>query len=164
MKDIQNEKFIVVNDKDEIVGYKTRFECHNNKLLIHRSVDVALFNKDGKIALQKRSINKDLYPGYFCITASGHVSKGESYKDAAYRELKEEMGVEKVKLIKQGTFIIYNKTETEMTTLFTGNYDGLFSFPKDEVESIHYFSKEEIKKIPSNKICSIESLKKLKWL
>lgn len=164
MKDIQDEQFIVVNEKDEVIGYNTRYECHHNKHLIHRVIDVVLFNKEGKIAMQKRSEKKDLYPGYYCVTASGHVSKGESYEETAYRELKEEMGVEGVTLTKQGTFIVYNETETEMTTLFVGQYNGPFTFPKDEVESIYYFSKEEMEALPPTTSCSVESLKRLNWL
>jgi isopentenyl-diphosphate delta-isomerase type 1 len=163
MKDIQSEQFIVVNEQDEIVGYKSRYECHHNKSIIHRCTDVALFNTKGKIALQKRSMNKDLYPGYYCITASGHVSKGESYEEAAYRELEEEMGVKGVVLKKQETFMVYNETETEMTTLFVGNYDGIFTYPADEVECIQYFSQEEVKTMPTTINCSIESLKRLRW-
>lgn len=164
MKDIQEEQFIVVNEKDEIVGYKSRFECHHDKSLIHRSTDVVLFNQEGKIALQKRSSSKDLYPGYYAVTASGHVSKGEGWEAAAYRELKEEMGVEGVHLEEKGTFIVHNENETEMTMLFVGNYNGSFIYPSDEVESVHYFSKEEIKKIPLKAICSVEALKRLGWL
>jgi isopentenyl-diphosphate delta-isomerase type 1 len=164
MKDIQDEQFIVVNEKDEVVGYRSRYECHHDKSLIHRAIDVVLFNKEGKIAMQKRSKKKDLYPGYYCVTASGHVSKGESYEETAHRELKEEMGVMGVTLTKQGTFIVYNETETEMTTLFVGHYDGPFTFPKDEVESIRYFSKEEMEMLPPTTSCSVESLKRLNWL
>jgi len=164
MKDIQDEQFIVVNEKDEVIGYKSRYECHHDKSLIHRAVDVILLNKEGKIAMQKRSIQKDLYPGYYCVTASGHVSKGESYEDTADRELKEEMGVEEVRLERKDTFITHAEKETEMIAIFVGSYEGTYDFPVDEVESIHFFSKEEIKKVSPITPSSIESLKRIKWL
>ena len=164
MKDIQDEQFIVVNEKDEVIGYKSRYECHHDKSLIHRAVDVILLNKEGKIAMQKRSIQKDLYPGYYCVTASGHVSKGESYEDTADRELKEEMGVEEVRLERKDTFITHAEKETDMIAIFVGSYEGAYDFPVDEVESIHFFSKEEIKKVSPITPSSIESLKRIKWL
>jgi isopentenyl-diphosphate delta-isomerase type 1 len=164
MKDIQNEQFIVVNEKDEVIGYKTRYECHHNKNYIHRAVDIILTNNEGKIVMQKRSLQKDLYPGCYCVTASGHVSKGESYEDTAQRELKEEMGVDNVQLQKKETFITYAEKETEMITIFVGTYNGVYHFPKDEVESVHFFSKGEMKKISPITPSSIESLKRLKWL
>jgi len=164
MKDIQDEQFIVVDENDQIMGYKTRYQCHHDKLLIHRAVDVILFNAEGKIVMQKRSKQKDLYPSYYCVTASGHVSKGESYEDTAYRELKEEMGVGRIPLVRNDTFITHAERETEMIAIFIGNYDGLFSFPSDEVESIHFFSREEIKKLSPITPSSVESLKLLNWL
>lgn len=164
MKDIQNEQFIVVNEKDEIIGYKSRYECHHNKSLIHRAVDVILFNKEGKMVMQKRSKEKDLYPGYYCTTAGGHVSKGATREETAYRELKEEMGVEGVHLEKKETYIVYSEEETEMITMFVGVYDGKYTFPSDEVSSIHFFLKEEIKKVHPITDASIVCLKKLNWL
>lgn len=164
MKDIQSEQFIVVNEKDEVVGYRSRYECHHDTSLIHRAVDVVLFNKEGKIAMQKRSVQKDLYPGYYCATATGHISRGESREKTAYRELKEEMGVEGVNLERKGTFIIRDEKETEMITLFVGNYDGQFTYPADEVESVHYFSPEEIKKLSPITPSTVEAYKKLKLL
>ena len=164
MKDAQDEQFIVVNEKDEIIGYKSRYECHHNKSLIHRATDVVLFNEEGKIIMQKRSAQKDLFPGYYCVTATGHVSKGESREKAAYRELMEEMGVEGVHLEIKGTFIVHDEKETEMVTLFVGNYNGLFHYPADEVKSIRYVSRYEIKKISPITSSSIRSLKQLNWL
>ena len=164
MKDDQDEQFIVVNEKDEIIGYKSRFECHHDKSLIHRAVDVILFNKEGKIAMQKRSKDKDLYAGYYCVTAGGHVSKGDSWETAAYRELKEEMGVTGIQLERKDTFIVREENETEMNTLFVGNYDGSFQYPRDEVESVQYYSKDEIKNISSLTSCSKGCLKRIGWI
>lgn len=162
MKDIQDEQFIIVNEKDEVLGYKTRFECHHDKSLIHRAVNVALFNTEGKLVMQKRSTQKDLYPGYFALSSTGHVSKGETYEQAAIRELEEEMGVSKISLKRIGTFIVKASEETEMIALFTGIYDGKYTYPSDEVESIHYFSPKEINTLKQITPCSTQSLKILK--
>jgi isopentenyl-diphosphate delta-isomerase type 1 len=162
MKDIQDEKFIVVNGKDEIVGYKTRYECHHDKSLIHRAINIALFNTEGKLVMQKRSMQKDLYKGYYALSATGHVSKGETYEEAAQRELEEEMGVSHINLKRNATFLVSAPDETEMVTLFTGNYDGKYIYPSDEVESLHYFSPQEIFKINKITPCSTQSLKIMK--
>ena len=162
MKDIQDELFIVVDEKDKIIGYKTRYECHHNKSYIHRAVDVALFNSKGQLVLQKRSTQKDLYPGYYALSSTGHVSKGESYKQAAHRELQEEMGVSGINLKNIATFIVPAKDEIEMITLFTGICDAEYSYPKDEVESIHYFFPREIQMLKNITPSSLYSLKLLK--
>ena len=162
MKDTQDEQFVVVNEQDEIVGYKTRYECHHNKLCIHRSIAIALFNAKGKLVMQKRSKQKDLYPGYYTLSSTGHVRKGETYEQAATRELQEEMGVTDISLKRIKTFLVSAESETEMITLFTGTYNGTYSYPSDEVESLHYFSSQEIRKLKHVTPSSIQSLKIIK--
>jgi len=161
---MQDEQFIVVNEKDDVVGYKSRYECHHNKFLIHRAIDVAIFNKKGKLVMQKRSMQKDLYPGYYALSASGHVSKGETYGQAANRELKEEMGVTGIDLKRVDTFLVSAKSETEMVTLYKGTYDGEYSFPFDEVESLFFFSSPELQQLKYITPSSFYSLKKLKLI
>ncbi|MFH0773718.1 MAG: NUDIX domain-containing protein [bacterium] len=162
MKDVQDEQFIVVDEQDKIVGYKTRYECHHNKSYIHRAINIALFNTEGKLVMQKRSAQKDLYPGYYALSSTGHVSKGETYEVTAMRELQEEMGVTGIDLKRIATFLVSAEKETEMVTLFTGNYNGVYSFPTDEVKSIHFFSSGEIRQLKNITPCSRHSLKILK--
>ena len=53
-----DEIFDVVNDRDEVIGQATRGEVHAKRLW-HRSVHAFVFNADGRIFLQKRSMLKD---------------------------------------------------------------------------------------------------------
>jgi isopentenyl-diphosphate delta-isomerase len=82
----------VVNADDLVVGVMERGEIHR-KRLFHRSVHVFLLDEAGGIYLQKRSFEKLEYPGKWDSSASGHVESGESYQEAARRELEEEIGV-----------------------------------------------------------------------
>jgi 8-oxo-dGTP diphosphatase len=54
------------------------------------------YSEDGKIEilLQERSPNHKSYPGYFDISAAGHIDLGETPLGAAIREAKEEIGVD----------------------------------------------------------------------
>lgn len=45
------------------------------------------------VLLQKRSEHKDSYPGCYDISSAGHVSAGDDYREAAVRELREELGI-----------------------------------------------------------------------
>ena len=86
------EEVDIVDAHDNVVGKEKRDVAHE-KGLLHRVVHVMLFDPDGRLYVQQRSQKKDLYPGYWEGSLSGHVLSGESYKEAAERELHEELGV-----------------------------------------------------------------------
>lgn len=46
-----------------------------------------------EILLQKRSFNKDSYPGCLDISSAGHIPAGDEVIESAIREMKEELGI-----------------------------------------------------------------------
>ena len=63
---------------------------------LHGTVHIFIVRegKEGReLLLQKRSKDKDAYPGCYDISSAGHVSAGQGYKEAALRELEEELGI-----------------------------------------------------------------------
>ena len=88
-----DELLDLVNEKDEVIGEVWRSEATGNKNKIIREVAVLIFDKNNKILLQQRSFNKKSYPGYWIISASGHVDKGELPDVAAKKEVSEELGI-----------------------------------------------------------------------
>jgi isopentenyldiphosphate isomerase len=86
------EWFDVVNERDEVIRRATRREVHAAGLW-HRAVHVMIFDVGGRVFLQKRSRQKDLCPGLWDSSCSGHLDAGEDYDAAALRELGEEVGV-----------------------------------------------------------------------
>ena len=70
------------------LGYKSRDEVHKEGLW-HNTVHCWLYEKDGSIYFQIRSDSHKFY-----TTASGHVLKGETIKEAFRREIKEEIGLD----------------------------------------------------------------------
>ncbi|MFC2143345.1 NUDIX domain-containing protein [Candidatus Aenigmatarchaeota archaeon] len=139
------EYFDVVDEDDNVIGRATRKECHSNNKLIHRGVHIFVFNSKGEILLEKRSMKKDLYPGVWGDVA-GHVDSGETYEEAAKRELKEEIGVE-AELKRVCDFKKYTEIERENNRIFECKSDGPFKMQKDEVDSIQFFSIDKIKKM-----------------
>jgi len=87
-----DEWFDVVNARDEVIRRATRREVHATGLW-HRAVHVLVFDAAGRVFLQKRSMKKDLSPGLWDSSCSGHLDAGEDYDAAAVRELSEELGV-----------------------------------------------------------------------
>jgi isopentenyl-diphosphate delta-isomerase type 1 len=87
-----DEIFDVVDEADRVTSQARRSEVHARKLR-HRAVHVFVFNEDGKLFIQKRSRNKDSFPGRQDSSASGHLIAGEDYDTCASRELSEELGL-----------------------------------------------------------------------
>ena len=73
----------------------SREEAHRDGIL-HRTAHVwVVREKDGRseILLQKRSEEKDSFPGMYDTSSAGHIPAGEEPSDSALRELSEELGV-----------------------------------------------------------------------
>lgn len=89
---MHNEFLAVVDEHDRIIDHRPRNEIHALKLR-HRAVHILVFNTQGQLLLQKRSLQKDLNKGLWDTSAAGHVDAGETYASCAPRELQEELGV-----------------------------------------------------------------------
>jgi 8-oxo-dGTP pyrophosphatase MutT (NUDIX family) len=100
--------------------------------LIHRSVSVIVLTGEGAL-FQRRSLAKDSSPGCWDLACSGHVDAGESYRDAAVRELAEELGLVGADPTPIGTTITELDGETEMARLFILASDGPFRLMLPEV-------------------------------
>jgi isopentenyl-diphosphate Delta-isomerase len=87
-----DEWFDVVDERDEVVRRATRRDVHAHGWW-HRAVHVLVFDSEERVFLQKRSMLKDLSPGLWDSSCSGHLDAGEDYDSAAVRELAEEIGV-----------------------------------------------------------------------
>lgn len=91
-QDLYNEMLPVVDGRDRVVGQERRGVVHERGLR-HRAAHVLVFDQVGRLYLQRRSAAKDTHPGKWTSSASGHVDPGESYEQAALRELGEELGL-----------------------------------------------------------------------
>jgi len=140
--DPQNEVFDVVNENDEVVGKATRGEVHQNPNLIHRVVHIWILNDKGEILIQQRSPTKDKSPGEWDISCGGHVQKGRGPEVSAERELQEELGI-KVDCIFITKYIVKLSDQTEMVNLYYAIHSGPFKFPKEEINQVKFFDKDE---------------------
>ncbi|MEY3897823.1 MAG: ribosomal small subunit methyltransferase, partial [Verrucomicrobiota bacterium] len=147
LKDVpqkSGEIFDVVDSDDQVTGTATRAEVHAQRLT-HRAVHVFVFNKRGDLLLQKRSLLKDMCPGLWDSSVSGHLDSGESYETGAVRELEEEMGItaetapEEIARIRPGV-----ETGWEHVRLYRTRHDGALRFPAAEVDAVMWFPLAEI--------------------
>jgi Isopentenyldiphosphate isomerase len=67
-------------------------EAHQ-KGLLHPTIHVWLYTKDGRVLIQQRGKHKDTHPLLWDVSVAGHVSAGENILLAAVREVEEEVGL-----------------------------------------------------------------------
>ena len=148
--DDQQELFDVVNERDVIIGTAFRGDVHRNPNLIHRSIAVIVFNDKGEILLQKRSLTKDTYPGYWTASCTGHVRSGESYEEAAAQEMAEELGLAIHPSALQFLFKqpVHFPQESEMMFVYayraSKEEQSLIKFNTEEIECVQFLTIEQI--------------------
>ena len=140
-----DELLDIVNDEDIITAQEMRSTAHQLGLQ-HRGVHVFLFTSDGKMLVQKRSADRTAFPSTLDCSVSEHVKAGESYLDAAVRGMKEEMGVEGIKIKPLVKFRMnYGVNDNEISTLYEGVVDpAKVKFDPIEIEEINYYSTHEL--------------------
>ena len=143
---MSEEIFDIVDERDEVVGRKPRSEVHRLGLQ-HRAVHVLVFNARGELFLQKRSMQKDCFPGAWDSSAAGHLDSGESYDDCAVRELREELGLSVAEPLRR-LFKLAACAETgqEHVWVYRCEAEGPFALHPDEIERGAWFSPEAIQR------------------
>lgn len=141
---MSEEIFDIVNERDEVIGQAPRKEVHARGLW-HRAVHVLVFNSQGQVFLQKRSMKKDTARGKWDSSSSGHVDTGEDYDACAVRELREELGLE-VAQVSERVFKIDACQETgwEFCWVYRCASEGPFELHPDEIETGAWFTPEEV--------------------
>ena len=89
-----DESLILVDEDNNVLGHKTKADCHTGEGILHRAFSIFVFNDEGQMLLQQRSESKLLWPLYWSNSCCSHPRKGESETEAAGRRLKEELGLE----------------------------------------------------------------------
>lgn len=140
--DDPDELFDLVDLDDHVIGQVRRGDAHRNPALIHRSVQILVVASDHRLLLQRRSATKDLFPGFYCASASGHVASGEDYLTTAQRELIEELGIT-APLAYIGKALIRSEPETEITALYVAQSDGPYQFHPVETAGGAFFTLKE---------------------
>jgi len=64
------------------------------KGLWHRSSHIWIINDNNELLVQRRNPYKATFPNLWAISVAGHVDSGETSRDTAIRELKEEVNLE----------------------------------------------------------------------
>ncbi len=119
------EWFPIVEPNGMVVGRSSREYCHSGMKPLHPVVHLHIIDRYSRLYLQKRSLKKDIQPGKWDTAVGGHVSYGESFMEAVYREASEELGFTQFNPIYLETYQFESAVEKEMVTIFAavGSYE-----------------------------------------
>ncbi|MDP1667330.1 MAG: NUDIX domain-containing protein [Methylobacter sp.] len=140
---MNNELLSVVNENDCVIGTCARHIIHATGLR-HRAVHILVFNEQGQLFLQKRSMKKDLNGGLWDTSAAGHVDAGEDYDISAIREIEEELGITESALEPLFKLSATAAIGMEFIQVYRCIHNGPFNLAPDEIDEGDWFSVAEI--------------------
>lgn len=131
-----------------MIGAEEKIKAHREGKL-HRAFSIFVFNSKGELLLQQRAKTKYHSGLLWSNTVCGHPRPGETYYQAAYRRLKEEMGFS-CPLKKLFCFIYKVKfknglIENEYDCVFSGKFDGKIKPNPKEVRDVKWVSLEALR-------------------
>jgi isopentenyldiphosphate isomerase len=134
MNNPRDETVQIVNEENTEIAAVSR-RIMREQQLIHRACYILVFNQAGDLFVQKRTMTKDVYPGYYDVAAGGVVLAGESYEESAQRELAEELGIEGVELTPCFDNYFEDTANKVWGRVFRCKHEGPFTLQKEEIES-----------------------------
>ena len=139
-----SEMLPIVEPSGLVIGRCPRRRVHSGTLLLHPVVHLHVLSRDGRLLLQKRSMTKDLLPGFWDTAVGGHVGYGEYIREALFRESSEELGLTDYNPIYLESYAFESEVERELVNSFA--CVGSFRlFPDaEEVDEVRYWEFRDI--------------------
>jgi 8-oxo-dGTP pyrophosphatase MutT (NUDIX family) len=132
-------------------------EFNANKNLIMSNAHIWFWKTERQsieILLQKRSLTEPNMPGWFHISAGGHINVGETPVEAALRETEEEMGIkidaDKLHFVHAVRIIEKDPRDIVNVFLYRLNGDEEFTYLDGEVDSYEWRSLDNFKDISAD--------------
>lgn len=108
-------------------------------------VHICIFDKNGRMLIQQRSQEKRMCPGKWDVSAAGAVDAGETVRQSAEREVREELGYA----------LDLSGVRPSVTVNYHGGFDDYFLvvrelnletlvLQKEEVTAVRWASQEEV--------------------
>jgi len=139
-----SEEIVQIVDRDNQVIGAVRRALMREQNLIHRAAYILVFNRNDELFVQERTMNKDIYPGHYDLAAGGVVLAGESYEQAAQRELEEELGVE-ARLCPHFDLYFEDGHNRVWGRIFSCRHQGPFTLQPEEVAGGTFMDQEKIR-------------------
>ena len=146
-----DELIDLLDEKGNTIGTIMKSEAHKTGAW-HKAAGTFIYNPKRGILLQLRHKDKEICPDMWDISCSGHVGAGEDVREAAWREIEEEIGLKippdkleylftELTRIKTNDFI-----SNEFGNIFLAYTDAEIeelNLQEEEVADARYFSLDE---------------------
>ena len=114
-------------------------------MLLHPVVHLHIFDNQGRLYLQKRSMDKDIQPGKWDTAVGGHVDFGETVEQALLREAREELSFTGFTPIPLFQYVFQSSRERELVNAFrTVTSRTSFNYDPVEVDDGRFWTMQEI--------------------
>lgn len=145
------EKVILVDENDRPIGTENKLRVHQNGGRLHRAFSVFIYDRDGRMLLQRRAAGKYHFAGLWTNACCSHPRPEETTIDAARRRLREELGIE-IELREALSFTYHafdpesGLDEREFLHVLTGTYEGECRPDPDEIAEIRWVKDQLIQR------------------
>lgn len=144
LHDNAEEMFPIVDEAGNILGRATRGECHGGSRLLHPVVHLHVFDREGRLYLQRRPDWKDIQPGKWDTAVGGHVDFGENVEMALRREAREELGLTDFQPERLDSYVFESDRERELVNTFKATVSQTPT-PSAELDGGHFWTIDEIR-------------------
>jgi isopentenyldiphosphate isomerase len=145
------ELLYIVDENNKQLQPQLRSVAHKTELW-HRTTGIWVVNNKKQILCQKRSMKKDIKPGYWEAFFGGHIAPGKNYLESAVQECNEELGLTITKdiIIPYKIFKGDKQSHKEFQQVFAlimNKEIHEFQIEKEEIDEITWISMSNVKKI-----------------
>tara|TARA_B100001989_G_scaffold94856_1_gene66003 strand:+ start:11000 stop:12823 length:1824 start_codon:yes stop_codon:yes gene_type:complete len=163
---LMSEAVILVDENDSAIGSASKVSAHYQAGLLHRAFSVLMFDREGRLLLQKRADDKVTFPGVWANSCCSHPLSSDTeselidasgVKRAAIRKLHQELGISPDELSLNDfhfvTKMMYSArmnadwVEREIDHILVIQADVDIKINQNEVSEIKWVSKQELHQI-----------------
>lgn len=153
----EDEMIEVIDEQEHLIKTIPKSEVRKENLL-RKGADVFIFDNKGNILIHQRASVKIVSPNAWDIFLGGWVLAGESFEQAAHREVEEEIGAENISL----TFLFkcrfnYKSQHNDLSYVYKGVYNEKIIPQADEVQAFEWIPIKNIRTIMKQKLFSPKS-------
>ena len=145
------DRVILVDQNDCPIGTEEKLRAHQDGGRLHRAFSVFIYDRDGRMLLQKRAAGKYHFAGLWSNACCSHPRPEETTIDAARRRVREELGIDTdLRDTQSFTYYAFDPAsglhEHELVHLLAGKYDGEVRPDLDEVSEFRWVDDRQLKR------------------